>query len=191
MLVTRSRHGGRRHHHCLVLFVACLVVCGVSPFDCSRNSTVASLKKESVFDFKTSVVENEYIVVFNGYYSASTRSVFVRDALSSALDSWKIIPRHNPASDYPSDFSLVKLKGTSGYGVEALKRHPKVRSVTPQKRVERFLRSIQVKENQSDIKIDSDADCAEKDVGCWSQKWSARRATRSSLALVSNHSLGW
>jgi len=31
-----------------------------------------------------------------------------------------------------------------------------------------------VKENQSDIKIDSDADCAEKDVGCWSQKWSAR-----------------
>ena len=58
MLVTRSRHGGRRHHQCLVLFVACLVVCGVSPFDCSRNSTVASLKKESVFDFKTSVVEN-------------------------------------------------------------------------------------------------------------------------------------
>lgn len=31
-----------------------------------------------------------------------------------------------------------------------------------------------VKENQSDVKIDSDADCAEKDVGCWSQKWSAR-----------------
>ncbi|XP_015778554.1 PREDICTED: membrane-bound transcription factor site-1 protease-like [Acropora digitifera] len=43
-----------------------------------------------------------------------------------------------------------------------------------------------VKENQSDIKIDSDADCAEKDVGCWSQKWSARRATRSSLALSHN-----
>ena len=52
----------------------------------------------------------EYIVVFNGYYSASARSVFVRDALSSALDSWKIIPRHNPASDYPSDFSLVKVR---------------------------------------------------------------------------------
>ena len=52
----------------------------------------------------------EYIVVFNGYYSTSARSVFVRDALSSALDSWKIIPRHNPASDYPSDFSLVKVR---------------------------------------------------------------------------------
>ena len=48
--------------------------------------------------------------MFNGYYSASARSVFVRDALSSALDSWKIIPRNNPASDYPSDFSLVKVR---------------------------------------------------------------------------------
>ena len=40
-------------------------------------------------------------------------------------------------------YLYFQLKGTSGYGVEALKRHPKVRSVTPQKRVERFLRSVQ------------------------------------------------
>ena len=52
----------------------------------------------------------EYIVVFNGYFSSSTRDEFVLAALdSSSVDSWKIIPRHNPASDYPSDFSLVKV----------------------------------------------------------------------------------
>ena len=52
----------------------------------------------------------EYIVVFNGYYSTSARDGYVMTALdSSAVNSWKIIPRHNPASDYPSDFSLVKV----------------------------------------------------------------------------------
>ena len=52
----------------------------------------------------------EYIVVFNGYYSTSARDGYVMAALdSSAVNSWKIIPRHNPASDYPSDFSLVKV----------------------------------------------------------------------------------
>lgn len=49
-------------------------------------------------------------MVFNGYYSTSARDGFVVAALgSSSVDSWKIIPRHNPASDYPSDFSLVKV----------------------------------------------------------------------------------
>ena len=38
-----------------------------------------------------------------------------------------------------------QLKGDTGNGVDALKRHPKVRSVTPQKRVERFLKSVQGK----------------------------------------------
>ena len=56
----------------------------------------------------------EYIVVFNGYYSTSTRDGYVMAALdSSAVNSWKIIPRHNPASDYPSDFSLVKVNSVN------------------------------------------------------------------------------
>ena len=49
-------------------------------------------------------------MVFNGYYSTSTRDSFITDALDPAgVKAWKIIPRHNPASDYPSDFSLVKV----------------------------------------------------------------------------------
>lgn len=162
-----------------------------TPFEnCSRNSSSPSVAKESFFDYKTSVVENEYIVVFNGYYTTSARDGYVMSALDlSSVKSWKIIPRHNPASDYPSDFSLVKLKGDTRSGVDALKRHPKVRSVTPQKRVERFLKSIEVKEDElkKETERSVDADCAEQDVGCWSQVWSARRTTRSSLAL--SHSL--
>ena len=53
----------------------------------------------------------EYIVVFNGYYSTSVRDDLVTAALGSvSFNSWKIIPRHNPASHYPSDFSLVKVR---------------------------------------------------------------------------------
>jgi len=37
------------------------------------------------------------------------------------------------------------LKGDTGNGVDALRSHPKVRSVTPQKRVERFLKSVEGK----------------------------------------------
>ena len=36
-----------------------------------------------------------------------------------------------------------QLKGDTSHGVDALRKHPKVRSVTPQKRVERFLKSIE------------------------------------------------
>ena len=52
---------------------------------------------------------------------------------------------YNTAIAQVTCYLYFQLKGTSGYGVEALKRHPKVRSVTPQKRVERFLRSVQGK----------------------------------------------
>jgi len=40
--------------------------------------------------------------------------------------------------------------------------------------VERFLKSVEVKDSESDKQTEGDADCAEQDVGCWSQKWSAR-----------------
>ena len=50
---------------------------------------------------------------------------------------------HTACTGTVTCYLYFQLKGTSGYGVEALKRHPKVRSVTPQKRVERFLRSVQ------------------------------------------------
>ena len=61
MPASGSQNGVRRRHHWLVFFVACLVMSDVydaTPFDCSRNSTVASVKKESFFDYKTSVIEN-------------------------------------------------------------------------------------------------------------------------------------
>lgn len=57
---TGSSHGGQKRRVWVVFLFACLLVnlSDETPFDCSRNSTVSATTKESVFDFKTSVVEN-------------------------------------------------------------------------------------------------------------------------------------
>lgn len=56
------------------------------------------------FDF------TEYIVSFNGYYKFMARKRFIDAALyDSGVISWKILPRDNPAHEYPSDFDVVKV----------------------------------------------------------------------------------
>uniref|UniRef100_A0A8C5ZX79 Membrane-bound transcription factor site-1 protease-like N-terminal domain-containing protein n=1 Tax=Marmota marmota marmota TaxID=9994 RepID=A0A8C5ZX79_MARMA len=50
-------------------------------------------------EFSSTVVEYEYIVAFNGYFTAKARNSFISSALkSSEVDNWKIIPRHNPST---------------------------------------------------------------------------------------------
>ena len=52
----------------------------------------------------------EYVVSFTGYFKANARRRFIAAALQeSGLAAWKIIPRLNPANEYPSDFDVVKV----------------------------------------------------------------------------------
>lgn len=53
------------------------------------------------------------------------------------VEDWRILPRLNPASDYPSDFDVIIL-GESG--LDALKAHPSIKGVTPQRMVHRTLK---------------------------------------------------
>lgn len=51
------------------------------------------------------------------------------------------MPRVNPASEYPSDFDVVLLEeGEPFVGLYALKAHPLIKSVTPQRMVHRALK---------------------------------------------------
>ncbi|KAG5849428.1 hypothetical protein ANANG_G00110290 [Anguilla anguilla] len=131
------------------------------------NCSQVTLKVE----FSTSIVNHEYIVVFNGYFSAKARGHFIGSALrSSEALGWRIVPRDNPASDYPSDFEVVQIRQASRQGLLALEDHPYIKRVTPQRRV---LRSLKY----------SDAPCNESR---WSQKWqSSRPLRRASLSLGS------
>lgn len=91
--------------------------------------------------YSSSIVENEYIVGFNGYYRQEARKRFIDAALNeSNVVRWEIVPRNNPAMNYPSDFDVVQIKeDRNKEGLEALKDHPAVKRVTPQRMVIRHL----------------------------------------------------
>lgn len=53
----------------------------------------------------------EYIVAFKGYYRKEARKRFIEAALNeSNVVRWEVMPRNNPASDYPSDFDVVQVR---------------------------------------------------------------------------------
>uniref|UniRef100_A0A4W5R5B0 Membrane-bound transcription factor site-1 protease n=1 Tax=Hucho hucho TaxID=62062 RepID=A0A4W5R5B0_9TELE len=111
----------------------------------------------------------EYIVAFNGYFTAKARSHFISSALRSAeaLD-WHIVLRENPASDFPSDFEVVQIRQASHSSLLPLEDHPYIKRVTPQRKVFRTLK----------------APC--NNVTRWTQKWqSSRPLRRTSLSLAS------
>ncbi|KAK0161115.1 hypothetical protein PV327_009627 [Microctonus hyperodae] len=108
-----------------------------------NNITATSLCNTTIkIQFKTTIVKNEYIVTFNGYYRLQTRKNYISAALnSSQINNWRIILRDNAASDYPSDFDVVTLEVIDkNYGIDALMNHPLIKRVTPQKLVYRSLK---------------------------------------------------
>lgn len=64
-------------------------------------------------DYSSKIVENEYIVMFNGYYKNQARAAYILTALNgTGVKKWSIVARENPASDYPSDFDVIILEDT-------------------------------------------------------------------------------
>ncbi|RUS72713.1 hypothetical protein EGW08_019524 [Elysia chlorotica] len=93
-------------------------------------------------EFTSSVVDNEYIITFDGYYKAQSRKRFITAALQEAgITSWKVLPRINPANTYPSDFDVLEFHGQSDKPIiDALTSHPLVKRVTPHRKVTRALK---------------------------------------------------
>ncbi|XP_029781153.1 membrane-bound transcription factor site-1 protease isoform X2 [Suricata suricatta] len=122
-------------------------------------------------EFSSTVVEYEYIVAFNGYFTAKARNSFISSALkSSEIDNWRIIPRNNPSSDYPSDFEVIQIKEKQKAGLLTLEDHPNIKRVTPQRKVFRSLKYAESPCNETR----------------WSRTWqSPRRLRRASLSLGS------
>ncbi|KAF2361197.1 Peptidase S8/S53 domain [Trinorchestia longiramus] len=92
--------------------------------------------------YSSSIVENEYIVGFSGYYRAEARRKFIEAALAdSGVRRWTVLPRDNPAADYPSDFDVIQLEEdhSATPGLDSLKDHPAVKRVAPQRMVVRHL----------------------------------------------------
>lgn len=77
-------------------------------------------------------------MTFNGYYSTEARDGYVSAALRPYKE-WSIVSRSNPGQDFPSDFSLVRLKSDIPDALSALTQHPNVKRVTPQRKLTRLL----------------------------------------------------
>ncbi|XP_014212506.1 membrane-bound transcription factor site-1 protease [Copidosoma floridanum] len=111
--------------------------------DNSQNSYNSSESSQSVkVEFSSQVIDNEYIVVFKGYYEKETREKYIKSALThSGLKDWEILSRNNFATKYPSDFDIVRIKEFhKKTGFDALRNHPLVHRVTLHKVLYRTLK---------------------------------------------------
>ncbi len=110
--------------------------------DCQGSNATGTSRL--VQEFKTDMVHNEFIVKFSGFYKNEARRNFIAAALSF-LDgeSYEVMERNNPMAAYPSDFDVLLVTDDVGdQAVKALKSHPLIKSITPQRRVVRSLKAI-------------------------------------------------
>lgn len=116
-----------------------------SETDCC-NSTTHRIE----VGFTTKTIQNEFIVAFNGYYKSAVREEYLKSALNgSSIVNWKVLPRLNPASDYPSDFDVILLEETEpNTGLNLLKKHFSIKSVTPHRMVHRTLKYVPISKDE-------------------------------------------
>ncbi|XP_065085859.1 membrane-bound transcription factor site-1 protease isoform X1 [Ochlerotatus camptorhynchus] len=107
-----------------------------------------------VVEFVTNVVQNEYIVQFDGYYKQAAREKYIQTALNgSKVKNWRILPRSNPVSDFPSDFDVLTLEEDAESqtdGIDLLRSHPSIKSISPQRMVHRTLKYVPIEVTSSD-----------------------------------------
>ncbi|XP_050396545.1 membrane-bound transcription factor site-1 protease [Patella vulgata] len=166
-----------------LMFTSCVDI--HPPINCNSSSPLHRVD----VDFTTSRINNEYIVTFNGYFKSQARRRFITAALHEiGSTSWSIVPRNNPAKEFPSDFDVVKFKGNTDTGLDALKDHPLVKGVTPHKKVTRTLKYTRVNEGEDD---DDDDDVVDEPISStprnktdWDRTFhSSRTINRRSLSL--------
>lgn len=141
-------------------------------------------------EFNTNVVQNEYIVAFNGYYKSQSRENYITAALNgSGVHNWTIIKRNNPAQDFPSDFDVILLEENDSLpGLEALRDHPLIKRVTSQRMVHRTIKYTRdLDENEQPGKnFPSDGDDCEG-VGCFYSGWRTNYQGRAIHSYNNNH----
>lgn len=93
---------------------------------------------------QVSVIETEFIVTFNQFYSQEERASILSAAVTGLSENltWREIPRNNPGQSYPSDFSVIELSGDkirekNDLFLIHLNSHDLIRSVSPQRKFTR------------------------------------------------------
>lgn len=129
---------------------------------CNKSKEDARDSHRIEIKYKTTIVQNEYIVRFKKYYTSDIREKYIKDALNGST-TFTFVKRNNPAVEYPSDFDVILIDENAPIAaIESLKSHPSVKSITPQRMVHRTLNYIPIangdKEPSEDQLDESDYD---------------------------------
>lgn len=54
------------------------------------------------------IVEDEFIIMFNAYLPQEEHGSVIRELIGT--DGWDLLPRTNPASEFPSDFAVIRVR---------------------------------------------------------------------------------
>ena len=119
----------------ILLFVILLSVKGLDGL-CQNTNSSMTLD----FDYQDEVVKSEVIVKFSGFYSAAARRNFLEACLKDF--KFEIVERQNAMASYPSDFDVLIFEGQKIDLKNQLLDHPLVKSVSPQRKVQRKLKQI-------------------------------------------------
>jgi len=109
----------------------------------TANNSKKDEDNDNAFEYRTSIIKNEFIVQFKDYLTTDSRLSIIADALQPfSNDSWKNVKRMNPATEFPSDFSLVQIFNETANHIRDLEHHSLIRSVTHQRKVTRLLKNV-------------------------------------------------
>ena len=111
-----------------------------------QDGNFTSNQSDFDYEYKTKTINNEVIVKFKGFYQAQTRRNYIEAAFKNhASTSFNILERTNLMAQYPSDFDVVNFQDEDlnlESVIQKLTDHPLIKSVTPQRKVTRHLKSL-------------------------------------------------
>lgn len=111
---------------------------------CNQSNKEARDSHRIEIEYKTTIVQNEYIVRFKKYYTSDVREKYIKDVINGST-TITFVKRNNPAVDYPSDFDVIMIdENVPMSAIVSLRSHPSVKSITPQRMVHRTLNYIPI-----------------------------------------------
>lgn len=132
------------------LFLLLLLV-GTSGYSYNSSTTSScNICPSDLHEFQsesTDALDQSFIVTFRRYSPIEEHERQLAKVLAPCLH-WKTVPRYNPAMLFPTDFLVVAVNSTRGMEADAacltrlLASSPGIRSVTPNRPVQRSLASV-------------------------------------------------
>mgnify|MGYP001138673821 CR=1 FL=1 len=138
--------------------------------ECLKVTNSSEILNEK-YSYEASPILNNYIVTWTGYFYSQTHPKLLKSILGDTTcnstindndnndynvklkqdqydpeSCWKVVPRQNLATKFPSDFTLISLYGSQEYlekVTQLLTESQLVKRITPQKRVIRTLLHIE------------------------------------------------